>query len=156
DYAEHNPWFMGRDRDIAAIGQLVQSDSIDALCALLEKKNTPRDLRTLVLEAFKAAKPQPQAFDALVRVLLDSDIYWGDRHRALECVLAFGPKGDAALLKAFPSLKRTTEDELRLRGWVIKSLFGRGLGAKDVIALINDLATARLSGTVGLLWELAD
>lgn len=153
--AKENPWFLGRDRNAAAIGQLVQADSIGALCDILAAPESPGDLRTLALEAFGAATPQQAAFATLDGVFSDARCGRGDRSRALDCLVAFGDRGIDAVRKAYPDLSGDTEDVLRLRTRVLQLLYGRGVGADLVIALILDLLEAQLDTTIGL-WDLAD
>jgi hypothetical protein len=154
--AKENPWFLGRDRQPAGIEYLVQPDSVASLCAILDAPNQPRDLRTLALEAFEAAEPQQAAYATLLRVFRDGGAYWGDRHRALTCLHAFGAPGRAAILAALPDLAGKAEDVIRLRGACIEFYYGEGLAGDDVVALFRDVLDGAFDTSIGLLWTLAD
>lgn len=156
EVARENPWFLGRNRSPIGIEHLVQPDSIASLCAILETLDSPRDLRTLVLEAFEAAPPQQDAFNTLLRVFTDAKAHWHDRYSALTCLHAFGAPGRSAILAAYPTLIGAPVDVMRLRGRVLALYYGQGLAASDIIALFRDLIAADFETSIGLLWNLAD
>lgn len=154
--AEENPWFLGPNRTPVGIKQLVQPDSVNALCAILDAPGSPRDLQTLVLEALEAAGPQQGAFETLLRILRNAEVHWGDRQRALTCLHAFGPMGREAILAAYADLAGNAEDILRLRGSILELYYGTGLDTSDITGLFRDLLAARPIHSIGLLWCLAD
>lgn len=154
--AADNPWFLSFQRDPGGLAALIQDDNVEALCAILHDPNAPRDLRTIAIDAFEAAPPKEAAFETLHHVLTDDAADWTERSSALKALLAFGDRGAKAIVAALPGLSGDAEDVLRLRGEAIRHLYGNGLGAHDVIALMDDLLSTELEGSIGLLWDLAD
>jgi hypothetical protein len=154
--AADNPWFLSFQRDPGGLAALVQDDNVEALCAILRDPNAPRDLRTIAIDAFEAAAPKEAAFETLHHVFANGAAEWSDRSSALKALLAFGDRGAKAVIGALPELSGDADDVLRLRGEATHRLYGNGLGADDVVALMDDLLSTELESSIGLLWDLAD
>jgi hypothetical protein len=153
--AERDPWFYRGVYATHGVGALSDPDMTDTFRDLLRAADTPLALRNLVVDALAMGAPQPALLEDIHAILIDPKQPFVLRDGCLDALLAMEDAGREAVLSAYAVLG---EDEkgLRLRNVALRKLYGRGLGAEDVIAHVRTTLELSVDGHISAIYALED
>jgi hypothetical protein len=152
--SETDPWFRAGNWSAANIGALSDVGLADAFRRILSSKKN-FSLRSIVLDALAHGCPVPALLPDLRKILAGKKRNDSERSRALAALVRLGAAGKNGALEVFEAL-RGKQDEVRLRCEIITQLYGSGLGATDVVSLIDDTLKSHDELAIGTLWHIVD
>lgn len=153
--AEDDPWFYHGNYAAYGVGSLSDPGMVDAFRDLLRAAEAPFALRKLVVDAVAMGSPLPALREDLHALLIDARQSFALRDGALDALLAMGDAGHSAVLSAYPLLGED-ENGLRLRCIALRTLYGNGLAADDLVALVAATLSLQPHLQVGMTFRLID
>jgi predicted NACHT family NTPase len=153
--SQTDPWFRSGNWRAPSIGGLARADMAGEFRSVLQSPDAGFAIRSIVVEALALGTPLPDLRDDLAAVLVRQQSPYAERLHALLALLRLGPDGEAAIANAYAQLGHD-DSALRLRGEVVRRLYGKPFGPGEIIQLLKD--TWKSSGRIvsHVLWSLPD
>lgn len=151
--AERDPWFYRGVYAAYGVGALSDPKMTDTFRDLLRAADTPLALRNLVVDALAMGAPQPALLEDIHAILIDPKQPFVLRDGCLDALLAMEDAGREAILSAYPILGKD-QNGLRLRSIAIRSRYGQGLVADDLVRWMIDMMSFGPDLPIGMTFDL--
>ncbi len=151
-----DPWFRADHRSRERLAGLCGPEMTTTFKAVLTAAEPNHSLRHLVLETMLSGRVSEELMPDVASVLVAQDAWLSERSVALEVLAANGSAAARFITSAYFEHLSWEADEFHLRAQAISALYGKGLGASDVIDLLTQLqeATFDVSNSVDI-WTIS-
>ena len=150
--AEEDAWFLKENPSDYGLAGLSCPETANDLITILDSPDQDA-IRTLVLRTIRIGEPLLAYRRSLECILVNPSAPFAHRRLALQCLLRYGPDGDAAVVRAYASSIAAEKESIGLRSEIVVSLYRKPFGIAEALSVLEDAAVLR-SRPTGELWPL--
>lgn len=150
--AERDPWFRAGHWD-APVSGLGQPDLVPQFHEILSCNDNCYSLRSIVLDAIYEGRLAGDMLDTLSALAEKDSAEVMERTSAIDAMLQVGEPGREAVLDVYAKLSNS-KDDLQVRSHVIRLVYGKGIGPKELAAFLGEALAVDADLPLGTLWRL--